>query len=125
MTGQVTHFEIPADDVKRAQQFFEEVFGWELSPFYGSEYLYIKTEKDGAKAPPLERVTGGLDKRDGLLEHVTVMFEVESIERTLRMIERSGGKVARERRPVGDFGYSAYFKDTEGNVLGLFEAVKK
>ena len=23
--------------------------------------------------------------------------------------------------PIGDFGYAAYFKDTEGNVVGLWE----
>jgi uncharacterized protein len=125
MPGNATHFEIPADDVKRARKFYEQVFGWEINRLYGSDYLYIKTEKDGPKAPHMERVTGGLDKRDKLLRHVTVVFEVESIERTLKIVEKSGGKVVREKHPVEDFGSSAYFRDSEGNVLGLFEVVKE
>jgi uncharacterized protein len=122
--GTVTHFEIPADDVERARTFYAGLFEWELSPFYGSDYLYITPKKTAAKVPRDALVTGGLDKRSKELEHVTVVFGVESVERSLRIVEKLGGKVFRKKQPVGDFGFSAYFRDTEGNVLGLFEQMK-
>ena len=31
----------------------------------------------------------------------------------------------REKREVGDMGFVAYFKDTEGNVVGFWENAKK
>lgn len=124
MNGTVTHFEIPADDVQRARAFYSGLFDWELSPFYGSDYLYITPKNTAGRVPPDALVTGGLDKRSEELEHVTVVFEVESVERSLSVVEKLGGEVFRKKRPVGDFGFSAYFRDTEGNVLGLFEQVK-
>ncbi len=32
MSGRVVHFEIPADDVERAQSFYQEAFGWQITP---------------------------------------------------------------------------------------------
>jgi len=40
------------------------------------------------------------------------------------MIETGGGKVIRPKMAVGDMGFAAYFKDSEGNVIGLWENAK-
>jgi predicted enzyme related to lactoylglutathione lyase len=40
---------------------------------------------------------------------------------TLRRIEDLGGTPLLGRRPVADLGFSAYVKDPEGNVVGLWE----
>jgi hypothetical protein len=124
MDGTVTHFEIPADDVQRARAFYSGLFDWELSPFYGSDYLYITPRHSAGRVPADARVSGGLDKRSKELEHVTVVFEVENVERSLKKVEKLGGKVFRKKQSVGDFGFAAYFKDSEGNVLGLFEQLR-
>jgi predicted enzyme related to lactoylglutathione lyase len=29
-----------------------------------------------------------------------------------------------DREPVGDMGFAAYFKDTEGNLVGLWETAR-
>ena len=29
----IVHFEIPADDVERAQKFYTEAFGWDIKKF--------------------------------------------------------------------------------------------
>ncbi|MDQ1668085.1 MAG: uncharacterized protein QOE40_146, partial [Actinomycetota bacterium] len=31
MGGRVVHFEIPADDLARAQEFYRSAFGWEIN----------------------------------------------------------------------------------------------
>jgi len=39
--------------------------------------------------------------------------------------EQLGGKTVQKKMPVGDMGFAAYFKDTEGNVIGLFQNPSK
>jgi uncharacterized protein len=43
----------------------------------------------------------------------------------VKKIEAEGGKVIVPKGEVPDMGYYAYFKDTEGNVMGLWESMKK
>ena len=35
----VVHFEIPADDLGRAQKFYKSGFGWNMDQFPGMEYI--------------------------------------------------------------------------------------
>jgi hypothetical protein len=37
-------------------------------------------------------------------------------------VEAGGGTVVTPRTEIPDMGAFAYFKDTEGNVMGLFES---
>jgi predicted enzyme related to lactoylglutathione lyase len=39
-------------------------------------------------------------------------------------VERLGGTVARGSQPVGPIGFAAYFTDTEGNLMGLFQPAR-
>jgi hypothetical protein len=50
-----------------------------------------------------------------------VVVDVDSIDDALRRIEELGGSTVLARQPVGDMGFSAYARDTEGNVVGLWE----
>src|SRR5690606_15349347 len=43
MAGQVVHFEIPADDMERAQAFYREAFGWRLNPMPEMSYTLVTT----------------------------------------------------------------------------------
>jgi predicted enzyme related to lactoylglutathione lyase len=49
------------------------------------------------------------------------VIDVPSIEEALRKVEAAGGKAAGDKMPVGDMGFAAYFTDTEGNLVGLWE----
>jgi predicted enzyme related to lactoylglutathione lyase len=53
------------------------------------------------------------------------VINVPSIDEDLKKIEKAGGKVVWTKSPVGDFGFYAQVADTEGNVVGLWEDVKK
>jgi predicted enzyme related to lactoylglutathione lyase len=48
-------------------------------------------------------------------------MEVDSIDDTLKAVESLGGATVVGKEPVGEMGFSAYFRDSEGNVLGLWE----
>ena len=45
----ISHFDIPADDPKRAQKFYQDVFGWKFDKWDGPmEYWMVKTGDDKA-----------------------------------------------------------------------------
>jgi predicted enzyme related to lactoylglutathione lyase len=50
-----------------------------------------------------------------------VVVDVPSIDEALRRIGELGGETVLGRQPVGTMGFSAYVRDTEGNVIGLWE----
>ena len=47
--------------------------------------------------------------------------DVEDIDATLASIEESGGTTVSARQAVGEMGFSAYFTDPEGNLMGLWQ----
>jgi len=51
---------------------------------------------------------------------------VPDITAHLKSIEENGGKITAGKVLIGEnIGWSAYFTDTEGNHVGLYEAWKK
>jgi len=44
---------------------------------------------------------------------------VPSVDEFIKKIENEGGKVLLPKTAVPGVGYYAYFKDTEGNTLGI------
>lgn len=120
----VTHFEIPAKDPKRAAAFYTKAFGWNITQFPNFEYWSLTTtdsdENGRAKTPGA--VNGGLGKKGQMApNNVTVTIQVADIEKALAGIRKLGGKQSGKTMPVGDMGWSAYFEDTEGNIIGLWQ----
>jgi predicted enzyme related to lactoylglutathione lyase len=62
--------------------------------------------------------------REGMWSHPIVTIEVDDIGAALKQVERLGGTVARGSQPVGPIGFAAYFTDTEGNLMGLFQPAR-
>jgi predicted enzyme related to lactoylglutathione lyase len=51
-----------------------------------------------------------------------LVIEVENLEEALEALNAAGGTTVSERQVVGDMGFAAYFRDTEGNLVGLWES---
>ena len=51
----------------------------------------------------------------------TVVIDVDDIDAALAKVESLGGSTLLARTPVGEMGFSAYFQDSEGNVVGLWQ----
>jgi predicted enzyme related to lactoylglutathione lyase len=125
MTGEVGHFEIPADRPDRARKFYEKTFGWKMNVMEGMEYTMVSTgpvdEQGTPKAPGF--IGGGIGKRADNLQHPVVTIMVDEITDALKAVEQNGGKVLQAKKPVGDgsMGWTAYFKDSEGNTVGLYQ----
>ncbi|MGI8900637.1 MAG: VOC family protein [Nocardioides sp.] len=124
MTGRVVHFEIPFDDGDRARSFYAEAFGWGVAQLAEMDYTTVTTGPAGESGPPTEPgyVNGGLAQRDASLSAPTVVIDVEDIDETLAKIEGLGGSTVLGRTAVGEMGFSAYFTDSEGNVIGLWQS---
>jgi len=119
----VVHFEIPADDTERAREFYTRAFGWEMNHMPEFEYTIITTTPSDEMGTPKSpgAINGGLLKRGMGVEHPVITIHVDSIEASLKKVEPLGGKTTTPKMPVGDMGYIAYFIDTEGNVVGLWQ----
>lgn len=125
----VIHFEIPADDLSRAQRFYKEIFGWQIqkgSIPEGPEYymLYtVDTDEEGIPKTP-GAINGGMMKRQAPGETPVIVVKVPSLDKYLTKIEKGGGKIVLSKTQVGDMGLYARVCDTEGNVIGLWQDLK-
>ena len=122
MTGGVVHFELPADDENRAREFYSSIFGWTFQVLPEMDYSLAMTtpmDEHGRPAVP-GSINGGLFRRGDLTAPV-VTVDVEDIDEALAQITARGGSVHRGKMEVPGSGWNAYFKDTEGNVVGLWQ----
>ena len=121
--GKVVHFEIPADDVTRAKEFYGSVFEWGMQDMPGMDYTIIQTVEVDEQQMPKEpgAINGGLMQRTADTPAPVITIDVEAIDDALKKVEAGGGSVVQGRTEIPNMGAFAYFKDTEGNVLGLWE----
>ena len=120
----VVHFEIPADDVARAKEFYGSAFGWQLQSMEGMDYtIAMTTPVDDKTQMPTQPggINGGLMQRVADTPNPVITIGVESVDEALKKVEAEGGDIVRARTEIPGMGAFAYFKDSEGNVLGLWE----
>jgi predicted enzyme related to lactoylglutathione lyase len=123
MAGRVVHFEVPYSDGDRARAFYTEAFGWNLMVMPELSYTMASTGPVDDQAFPAEPgfINGGMFERTEALRGPMITIDVDDLDAALKTVESLGGKQVGEKLPVGDMGFAAYFEDTEGNVLGLWQ----
>lgn len=118
----VVHFEIHADDPERAIKFYQDVFGWEITKFPGSEgsmeYWTVDTKEENLK--------GGLNKREGKVSEGSPnafvnYIQVPNYDEYAEKIKKAGGTSINEKVSMENVGTYSQFKDTEGNVFAIIE----
>lgn len=121
--GGVVHFEIPADDEERAREFYRSVFGWSFQVLPEMEYSLAMTTPVNDQGRPTETrsINGGIFRRGDMLQAPVVTIDVEDIDAALEQISRLGGGTIRGTMEVPGSGWNAYFRDSEGNVIGLWQ----
>jgi len=116
----VVHFEIHADDPKRAVKFYEKVFDWKINKWQGPvDYWLAKT--GGEKQPGID---GAIMQRTNKGSTWNTI-DISSVDEYLQKIVKAGGKVVQKKTAVPGVGYMAYCADTEGNVFGIMQADEK
>jgi predicted enzyme related to lactoylglutathione lyase len=125
VSGRVVHFEIPFSDGERAREFYREAFGWNIMVVPGLDYTIVAsgpTDQAGGPSEPGFINGGMIDRSAGTSTAPVVTVEVDDVDAALARVVALGGSVVIGRTAVGDMGYSAYYRDTEGNVMGLWES---
>lgn len=113
----VVHFEIPADDPRRAVGFYTKVFGWEIKKWDGPiDYWSVAT---GEKSEP--GIDGGIMIRRDEAQVTVNTVDVPSVDDFIQRIEDAGGKVVVPKMAVPGVGWMAYCADTEGNLFGIMQ----
>ncbi|MFF5988573.1 VOC family protein [Prauserella flavalba] len=126
MSGRIVHFEIPYDDGERARGFYREVFGWSLTEMPDMGYTGVTTGPTSEQGMPTEPgfINGGMFNRaDAAPKSPVITVDVASIDTALEKVEQLGGSKLVGRTEIPQMGFYAYFTDTEGNVVGLWESL--
>lgn len=112
----VVHFEIPVDNAERARTFYGEVFDWDVQGWEGQPYWLVT-----AGAEEERGVDGALIGRGEVHATPVVIVGVASVDETITAARDAGAEVLLDRQEIPGIGYSAYLRDTEGNIIGVFE----
>jgi len=115
----LAHFAINADNVDRARQFYEKVFGWKFNAWGPPGFYQIKTGGS-------DDVGGALQERRELIPGQKMTgFECTISVKNLDVVEKAvlkaGGKTVLQRSVIVGVGTLMFFQDTEGNVLGAMQ----
>ena len=123
MSGRVVHFEIPFDDGDRARAFYRGAFGWNINHVPDMGYTLVSTGPTSEQQGPTEPgyIGGGMLQRADFVQGPILIVDVDDIDGALAKVEQLGGKTVRGRQEVGQMGFAAYFKDPEGNLMGLWQ----
>lgn len=116
----VTHFEIIGKDGKKLQQYYSELFDWDIDANNPMQYGIISregnTNADGAG------IGGGVGAGpEGYAGHVTVYVEVPDVEAALANAERLGGSRLMGPDKVMENLEIGQFADPEGHVIGVMK----
>jgi len=117
VNGKICYIELPATDVPRSAEFYQNVFRWNM-----------RTRGDGATA--FDDTTGEVSgafvrgrppaSAPGLLFYIMV----DNVEKTVELVKTHGGEIV---QPVGADApeITARFRDPGGNVIGLYQEPTK
>jgi predicted enzyme related to lactoylglutathione lyase len=114
--SRVVHFEIPADNPERAMKFYSRIFDWKIEKWAGPMDYWLVTT--GTKEIP--GIDGAIMPR-GQNSCVIDTIDVPSVDEYIDKITANGGSIVQPKTAIPGMGYLAYFRDTEGNTLGIYQ----
>ncbi len=124
--SRVVHFEIQADDLTRAREFYAAAFGWtfqDYSEFTGSPYFGVITgddEQPGINGGLLQRPVAAPGPEQGTNAYVCTVG-VEDYDAAHERIVAAGGIVALPKMALPGMAWQGYYLDTEGNTFGIHQ----
>ena len=120
--ARVIHFEISADDPKRAVRFYEQALGWKFEEYPGGGMEYWLANTGPEDAPGIH---GAVQGRSAPGESTVNTVSVEKIEASMDAVRKAGGTIVGEIMEIPNIGRIVYAADTEGNRFGMLEALPR
>lgn len=120
----MVHFEMPVKNARRAQDFYSKTFGWKIEQWQDNDYWMVTTTETDKKGMPLKpgSINGAFYKQSTKTKNPIPVIAVSDISGYLDRAKAAGAKVVQKKNPVGDMGFYAQIRDTEGNLVGLWES---
>ncbi len=117
----ICYFEIPVNDIARAQAFYAQLFDWRFEKMPGTapEFDYWSVDTGTPNEPGV--AFGGMMKRQAPGHQVTQYVSVTSLDRSLEKAQSLGATVLVPRTAVSGKGFFAICRDLDGNPFGLWE----
>jgi predicted enzyme related to lactoylglutathione lyase len=86
-------------------------------------YNMVSTGPMG-EAGPTEAgyIGGGMMQREDPVATPVITLDVPDIDAALESVAAHGGEVVSPGMAVGEMGFAAYFRDSEGNRMGLWQS---
>ena len=115
----VVHFELPFDDAERANKFYADIFGWQSEKWDGPEEYYL--QQTGEEDEPYG-IGGALIARRSAVNFggTLVVINVDDLDAYVAKVTAAGCEIVTPRSVIPGVGWFANFRDTEGNVVGMF-----
>jgi predicted enzyme related to lactoylglutathione lyase len=118
MPATFRHFAINADNVPRARQFYEKVFGWTFDPWGPPDFYQIKNAGHGL----IGALQGRREIKPGVrMAGYEASLGVEDLQATIAAVEAGGGRILMQPYRIEGVGELVYFEDTEGNLVGAMQ----
>ena len=129
MSNRIVHFEIHADDLARARDFYGKVFGWQFEEWKGGEkeyWMVMTAPKDskelGINGGLLKRPDGcKLIEKDQAVTGFACTVLVEDIDATIKKLEEVGAICAMPKFDLAGMAWQAYYLDSEKNIFGIHQ----
>ena len=88
------------------------------------EYNFVQTGPTEESGMPKEPgyIGGGMFQRQADIGRPIITIDVDDMTSALSTIKEHGGAAVGEPMQVGDMGIAAYFTDSEGNLMGLWQS---
>jgi uncharacterized protein len=119
-TGRFVWFEYMAQDLKKAQGFFGELFNWSTQDVPMAQGAYTMIAAGGTTIGGYLPHAPGAPAGGHWLSHL----QVADVEKTAAQIKSLGGKVRKDPVKMGDFGTYAIVADPAGATFCLWQPGK-
>ena len=110
MAAKIIHVEVAGKDGPKLQQFYSDVFDWDLDTNNPGGYGLLRQGEMTAGLGPAQHGGAG---------HVTFYVSTDDPSATMTKVEAAGGRVIMPLTEVAPETTIALFTDPEGHVVGL------
>lgn len=117
------HFDVQVNDIHRAINFYQEIFGWKVEEYIPGFYWAITTGEEGTPG-----INGGMMLREGpppATDSASTAFVctlgVDDLDATMAAVRKAGGEIIVPKQAIPGVGWLFYFTDTEGNRVGAMQ----
>ncbi len=125
----ISWFEIPTEDINRAQKFYETIFDFKMIPmeFTGFQMrLFPISDPNNGVGGALVKTADGFyfpSENQGPLIYLNANPDVEMV---LSKVVEAGGKISVPKTQISEqFGFMGIFIDTEGNRIAIHSIPEK